>query len=69
MVEEKIVDEFEKNKSSIVNEVLLDNEKPRTEMAQLRTEVHQSLRKSVVGNDSLIFPAVLYNNLFDPEYD
>jgi len=60
---------FEKNKSSILNNLLLDNEKPGTEIAQLRTEVHQSLRKSVVDNDSFIFPLYFTINLFDPEYD
>ena len=55
-VEEKIVDEFEKNKSSIVNELKLDNEKLRTEMAQLRTEMHQSLRNQLWALIALFFP-------------
>ena len=55
-VEEKIVDEFEKNKSSIVNEIRVDIEKLRTEMAQLRTEMHQTLRNQLWAMIALFFP-------------
>ncbi len=55
-VEEKIADEFLKQKSSIVYEMKLEMEKLRTEMEKLRTEMEKNGRNQMWAMIALFIP-------------
>jgi predicted DNA-binding protein YlxM (UPF0122 family) len=55
-VEEKIAEEFTRQKSAIVNEIGLTIERLRTDMEKLRTEMHQNNRNQMWAMIALFIP-------------
>src|ERR1700712_2127934 len=55
-VEEKIADEFTKQKSTIVNEIKVEIERLRTDMERMRTDMEKSGRNQMWAMIALFIP-------------